>query len=142
MQEGKQWTSTLIFGTPNRQSVVPSLPLLAVRRSTQISKDGISELLAMISTSWIMFLPPVSHLRGRVLPTVCDVNHNDSGLEYLMKMTHTLIGGFLTPDGQVVNSNGDLGNDMHFLVTPYGEVCISYFDVYLIISTLIFNCCF
>jgi hypothetical protein len=94
-------TGAFVHGIPDRQSAVLSSPILAVRRSTQISKDGISKLLApMISTSWIMFLPLVSHLRGRVHPTVCDVNHNDSGPEYLMKMTHPLIGGFFTPDGQ------------------------------------------
>jgi hypothetical protein len=96
----------------------------ALRRSTQISKNGISDITAMIDASWVTCWAPVSHMQKRVVPTICDVNHNDPDPERLMKMTHTSCGGHLIPDGQEIYSGGEIGNDMIFLVTPYWEVCV------------------
>jgi hypothetical protein len=105
------------YKTPQKQSTVPALlptsdvkpvpassPTSALRRSTQISKNGISEIIAMIDSSWVTCWAPVSYMKKRVIPTICDVNHNDPDAERLMKMTHTLCGGFLIPDGQEVHS--------------------------------------
>jgi hypothetical protein len=96
-----RWFVVGLYSTPQKQSTMPaslptsadkpvpaSSPTLALRRSTQISKNGISEITAMIDASWVTCWAPVIHMQKRVVPTICDVNHNDPDPERLMKMTH------------------------------------------------------
>jgi hypothetical protein len=83
----------------------------------------------MISASWVLFFLPVSHYKSKVVPTICDVNHNDPDPGRLMKMTHTTCGGYLIPNGLDVHSGGEIGNDMIFLLTPYGEVCMCVYVI-------------
>ena len=126
-----------VYATPHKQSTIqaalPSKPVEAVavssptsalRLSTKISKNGLSELSVMINFSWVACLAPVSSYKSKVVPTICDVNHNDPDDDRLMKMTHTTCGGYLIPDGLEVHSGGEIGNDMILLVTPYWEVCV------------------
>lgn len=89
----------------------------------------------MIDPSWIPYFAPVGHMKNRVIPTICDVNHNDPDPERLMKMTHTICGGHLMPKDQETHSGGEMGNDMIFLVTPYGEVCVFVILFYIYSSS-------
>ena len=98
-----------VYSTPHKQSTIqaalppPSVaaaavssPTSALRMSTKISKNGLSELTVMINASWVACLAPVSSLKSKVIPTICDVNHNDPDDDRLMKMTHTGETGYRT----------------------------------------------
>ena len=125
--DSNQNLSGVTDATPQKQLQTPTVvssPTSALRQSTRISKNGLSEITLMIQASWVLALLPVSHFRSKVVPTICDVNHNDPDSDRLMKMTHTICGGYLIPDGLGVHSGGEIGNDMIFLLTPYGEVCV------------------
>ena len=120
----KQSTIQAALPSPPVEAVAVSSPTSALRLSTKISKNGLSELTVMINFSWVACLAPVSSYKSKVIPTICDVNHNDPDDDRLMKMTHTTCGGYLIPDGLEVHSGGEIGNDMILLLTPYWEVCM------------------
>ena len=124
----KQSTIQAALPSPPVEAVAVSSPTSALRLSTKISKNGLSELTVMINFSWVACLAPVSSYKSKVIPTICDVNHNDPDDDRLMKMTHTTCGGYLIPDGQEVHSGGEIGNDMILLVTPYWEVCVCVYN--------------